>query len=360
MNAGALSHMLRCRRQLLSHDRWNRRQLDVHQAGALRDLREFAITSSRFYQRLHRGLEARPLHELPVVTKSMLMENFNELVTVPTLRRDDVESHVANMQACEKFRKRYVVTSTSGSTGLRGLLVWDEFEWAAVLASNARAQDWTDVSAQLKGRKRMAVVSSRRHQSALLGAMAHSRPSPAIRLDATNPVESLVDELNRFQPNVLVTSASMARLLADEQRAARLHIRPKAVMSASEVLSDEARHCITSAFGDPPFNVYAAAETAGIASECREHRLHLYEDLVITEVVDDKNRPVPVGAIGAKVLVTVLFTRTEPLIRYEMSDRVRVSSETCTCGRAFGLIDCVEGRGEEVQDSTANSAHVGR
>jgi len=32
--------------------------------------------------------------------------------------------------------------------------------------------------------------------------------------------------------------------------------------------------------------------------------LHLYEDLVITEIVDKANRPVPAGVIGAKVLVT--------------------------------------------------------
>ena len=35
-----------------------------------------------------------------------------------------------------------------------------------------------------------------------------------------------------------------------------------------------------------------------------------YEDLVITEVVDEEHRPVPLGTFGAKVLVTVLFSRT--------------------------------------------------
>jgi hypothetical protein len=35
--------------------------------------------------------------------------------------------------------------------------------------------------------------------------------------------------------------------------------------------------------------------------------MHLFEDLVITEVVDPDNQPVPPGEYGAKVLVTVLF-----------------------------------------------------
>jgi phenylacetate-CoA ligase len=77
--------------------------------------------------------------------------------------------------------------------------------------------------------------------------------------------------------------------------------------------------------------------------------LHLFEDLVITEVVDEKNRPVSPDAYGDKVLITVLFGRTQPLIRYEMSDSIKpASSHHCSCGRPFNLIDGVQGRLEEV------------
>jgi phenylacetate-coenzyme A ligase PaaK-like adenylate-forming protein len=119
-------------------------------------------------------------------------------------------------------------------------------------------------------------------------------------------------------------------------------------MTASEVLSLGSRKRIERAFGSSPFNQYAATETAGVASDCEQHRMHLYEDLVIAEVVDDRNQPVPRGEYGAKVLVTVLFSRTLPLIRYEMSDCLRVSSELCSCGRSFALIDGIEGRREDV------------
>jgi phenylacetate-CoA ligase len=107
---------------------------------------------------------------------------------------------------------------------------------------------------------------------------------------------------------------------------------------------------IEEAWGKRPFEVYAATETAGIASECELHQgMHLFEDLVITEVVDEKNRPVPPGIYGEKVLVTVLFSRTMPLIRYEMSDSVRpASSARCPCGGPFALIDGVQGRVEDV------------
>lgn len=100
--------------------------------------------------------------------------------------------------------------------------------------------------------------------------------------------------------------------------------------------------------GHEPFDVYAATETAGIASPCQFHRRHLYEDLVICEVVDDTGAPVPAGTTGSRLLVTVLFSRTLPLIRYELSDRVALDPSSCPCARPFRTLAGVEGRQEDI------------
>ena len=156
--------------------------------------------------------------------------------------------------------------------------------------------------------------------------MRHARAGRDLRAGSAR---KLTRGLERIEPagDVLVAYASMARVLAEEQLAGRLRIAPRAMMCSSEVLTSETAARVERAWGSRPFNVYAATETAGIASECPLHRMHLYEDLVITEVVDEMNRPVPAGRVGAKLLVTVLFSRTQPLIRYEMSDCVSVSSD---------------------------------
>lgn len=128
-------------------------------------------------------------------------------------------------------------------------------------------------------------------------------------------------------------------------------------MSASEVLTDETRDRLRSAFGVAPTNVYGATETAGIASECRYGRLHRYEDLVIAEIVDEDNRPVQTGEFGAKLLVTVLFSRTQPLIRYEISDRVQALGGECPDGLPYALIGSVQGREEEVLTLAGVTVH---
>jgi phenylacetate-coenzyme A ligase PaaK-like adenylate-forming protein len=117
---------------------------------------------------------------------------------------------------------------------------------------------------------------------------------------------------------------------------------------ASEVLTSQTKKLVKEAWGDEPYNQYAATETAGIAAEhklCR--RMHLFEDLVFPEIVDDQYRPVPPGEYGAKILITTLFSRTQPLIRYELNDSIRVSIEPHNCGLPFAVLEGVQGRIED-------------
>jgi hypothetical protein len=121
----------------------------------------WAYARSPFYERFHRGFADRPLKDLPVLTKQMVMEHFDELVTDPTVRLADVEAHLATLSGGDELLGgRYRVASTLGTTGRRGLFLWDQGEWAAVLASYNRSFDWAGVGAGLTHRTRMAVVSS--------------------------------------------------------------------------------------------------------------------------------------------------------------------------------------------------------
>jgi phenylacetate-CoA ligase len=354
-----IAGVLRARAALRTHDQWMPDELLAHQSRSLAELRRFAVARSPLYAELHAALEDAPLSELPVLTKATLMERFDDLVTDRDVHLPDVERFLETATATSRFRDRYRVAATGGTTGRRGIFLADPTEWRTVLASYSRAYDWAGVAAGLTHRLRMAVVSSRNptHQSSIVGATVASRLIPTLRLDATQPLDEIVRELNAFKPEALVGYASMVRALADEQLDGRLRIAPQGVMSASEVLTDATRQRLRTAFGVAPTNVYAATETAGIASECRHGRMHRYEDLVIAEIVDEANRPVPQGEYGTKLLVTVLFSRTQPLIRYEISDRVAAAPGVCPDGLPFRLLAGIEGREEEVLTLNGISVH---
>ncbi len=276
MNMPLIAQLLALHRRLRQRDSWTREQLSAHQAASLQRLRAHAYANSPFFQRFHAGLHAAPLRELPVLTKAQVMEHFDELATDRRIRRVDIERHVSNLRKDERCLDRYWVTATSGSTGRRGLFLFDRSAWLGVLATFARAP-------------------------------------------------------------------------AEAQIAGTLDVAPSAIFTSAELLTDETRRTIEAAWGKRMFDQYAATETGNIAGECEQHAgLHVIEDLMILEVVDGDNRPVAPGTYGDKLLATVLFNRSQPLIRYELSDRVRLAAAPCSCGRPYVLIDGIEGRAEEV------------
>jgi putative adenylate-forming enzyme len=351
MDLVTVGRVLRLRQVLRRRERWDRSRLHDHQQRELSRLRSFAVEHSAFYQRCHAGLTHSPLEELPVLTKAALMDHFDEISTDSSVRLADLQTYLDGLRGNERFAGRYWVSATSGSSGRRSIIPNDPDEWATIIASYARANEWAGIRSGLTHRISMAVVSSTTawHQSSRVAATVHSPFIYSQRLDAASRLPEIVARLNDLQPDVLIAYASMIRILADEQLAGRLRITPRAVNSSSEVLTPEARALATAAWGVPPYNVYAATETGGIAAECREHHgLHLFEDLVVPEVVDENDRPVPPGTTGARLLVTVLFSRTIPLIRYEMTDRVRLTPQPCPCGLPFRLLEGIEGRTDDV------------
>jgi len=228
MNLGFVIGVLRGRRALRSHERWSRAEIDSHQATALAALRRYTGDRSRFYRRFHAGYESRPLAELPVLTKGQVMEAFDDLVTDPEVRLAEVREFLSALDSYRLFQGRYWVARTSGSTGMPGIFLWNRPEWATVIASYARAQEWAGIKADLLRRTRIGVVSSRIpwHQSALVGMSVDSPFVPVRRFDATSPLADIVGGLNDWQPENLICYASMGRLLAEEQLADASGSRP--------------------------------------------------------------------------------------------------------------------------------------
>ena len=350
MDLGMMLKVLHTLEQLRKHERWTRQQLEAYQAEQLRRQRAYAYAHSPFYRQFHKGLDGHPLHELPILTKALLMDHFDDLVADRTLHLADVRAYATQGEAGKRYRNRYWVNATSGSSGHPGFFVFDDAEWVAILASFARGQEWSGVRTTLTKRQRMATVASISpwHISSQVSAVAKSWWRSSLRLPASQPLPQIVQQLNAWRPDILIAYASMAGILAEEQLAARLHIQPQVVYTSSEVLTPQTRQQVRQAWGDEPFDQYGATETADIAAEYRAcRRMHVFEDLLLAEVVDDQNRPVPPGEYGAKLLITTLFSRTQPLIRYELADSVRISTEAHACQLPFAVVESVQGRRED-------------
>jgi len=336
--------------ELLAHDAWPRERLLAHQRTRLRALLEHAVTSSPFYRRtLGPNAPDAPLGELPTLSKATLMERFDEIVCDSRLRLDDLRAHMrAGPEAARPFLGEYRVVSTSGTTGLRGVFVYTQREFALWTAASLRAFSRAGAA---PGARVLAVgAPSPLAVTRQLFADIQADQPDAPRLSVVTPLPELVGALNAYQPDGLVGYPTIAGYLAAEQLAGRLRIRPRFGVYGAEPLTPDIRRRIRDAWGFEPASVYAATEALVLGSSTpADPCLEISEDLLVVEVVDERGHPAPAGTPGAKVLVTNLVNYAQPLIRYEISDVVTLADGPDLdgpnpAGRPYRRIASIEGR----------------
>ncbi len=94
----------------------------------LRALVSYARTHSRYFADLYRGVpeQLTDVRQLPVVTKVEMMSHFDSWVTDPAVTEQQVEAFIADPSLIgHDYVDRYVVCTTSGSTGSPAILVHD-------------------------------------------------------------------------------------------------------------------------------------------------------------------------------------------------------------------------------------------
>jgi phenylacetate-CoA ligase len=116
------------------------------------------------------------------------------------------------------------------------------------------------------------------------------------------------------------------------------------VIVTAEPLQEWQRPLFREVFGAETFGRYGAREIGTVASECTLHTgMHLFEPSYHLEVVDDAGRDIPYGQIG-ELVVTDLFNRGMPIIRYRTGDMVVIDDGCCPCGCTWRRIVGIGGR----------------
>jgi phenylacetate-coenzyme A ligase PaaK-like adenylate-forming protein len=288
------------------------------------------------------------LPRIPTMTKDEMMDHLDEIFTDPRLSRGLVEAHLETLIDDAYLLDEFHVFASGGSSGRRGVFVWDWNGWLSFALTFGRF--WLRERAELGlGRESVEAVVAADKASHMTGAMTFIAPTmPVHRFPATLSLPEIVAGLNRVQPAILRGYPTALTVLAAEARAGKLQIEPRAVRAHSEPLLPEMRRAIEEAWGRPVGNSYGTTEGAHAASCGKGRGMHLNEDLCIFELVDDAGRPVPAGERCAKVYVTNLMNLAQPLIRYELTDELTLIDEPCTCGSALRRVDDIAGRADDV------------
>lgn len=341
---------------------WNETKIKAKQEERLRTLLAHAVEHSPYYRRRFSGIDVAScaLTDLPTLTKAEMMENYDDLVTDPRLKKADLGAFVDDIRNLGKlYLGRYGVSHTSGSQGQPALIVQDEHALSLIFAVQfARATKLKRRFLPHLGRflnpARMAVMTVKPgfYPSAAAFAYIPKYLSPlfkVLRLSYSDPMADNIRRLERFRPEYITGYASALESLGREEAEGRMNLRKQAslkqITNVAEPLTAEAGAWLEQVFDAHVADEYAMGECMVLSSGCIAGRgAHVNADLAILEVVDEHNRPVPPGVEGSKVLVTNLYNHVQPIIRYEVDDRVTMSAEPCPCGSPMPRIASITGR----------------
>ncbi|MGE5221344.1 MAG: phenylacetate--CoA ligase family protein [Omnitrophica WOR_2 bacterium] len=317
---------------------------------------------SPFYHQLYQEVKAplTDLSSLPVTTKSELMEHFDGWVTDPAVTRTGVENFLLDKSriGCP-FLGSYSVWKTSGTTGFPGIFMHDRQAQAVYrnLVLTRAYPSWVTarqlMTIVLRGFRYVFLITTGDHFAGVSNweqiRQSAGRFKSLLRtFSVLAPLPETVQKLNAFQPAVLASYPSALALLAREQVEGRLRIHPVVLVTASEWLEPAIQDQIEEAFNPARlFDIYGASEFPYIAFQCRRRWLHLNADWLVLEPVDVHYQPVAPGQPSHTVLLTNLANCVQPIIRYDLGDRVMLKPDPCPCGSLLPAIR-VEGRKDDV------------
>jgi phenylacetate-CoA ligase len=334
-------------------------QIAARQQARLAHVVEAARRGSRLY-RERLPAEARgpvALDALPVVTRAELMDHFDDWVTDPRLRLDELRAFTADpLRIGEPWLGRYVIWESSGTSGQPGIFVQDAQTMAVYDALEALRRSvprqlmrWLDP--MYLGERIAFVGATGGHFASYVTLERLRQLNPwmaqaARGFSILQPVGALVDGLDAFAPTVIATYPTAAALLADEAHRGALRVRPREVWTGGETLGPAVRQHIEQALGCTVRNSYGASEFLSMGWECAQGRMHLNADWVMLEPVDEHHRPVPAGEPSCSVLLTHLANTVQPLIRYDLGDQVTLHPARCGCGSPLPVM-AVQGRRDD-------------
>ena len=331
----------------------SRDTIEKIQKKRLRKLVNFARMNSKFYANKFKNIKDDfMLSDLPVTTKPEMMNSFDLILTDSSINMKRIEEFTNDLNNIGRMiDNKYLIFKTSGSTGNPAVVLYDKhnIEVSSAIAAFrtfARKEDYK--SFMKHGKKTAGVFADYGFYLACGMSKYLQNKMPGkkskITIDVNGPEKQIIDSLNEFKPSMLSGYPSNLALLADFNE---LSIDPDIVITGGELLTDEIRNKLAKKFGCYVQTHYSCTEGGEIACECSEGHLHINEDWVILEAVDKEYRPVKSGELSDKVLLTNLSNYIQPFIRYEITDRVIVHDEECSCGKKSRWIE-IEGRTDDI------------
>lgn len=336
-------------------------QIQNLQEKKLREMLKFAYGNSAYYRKTFEAagitedrIGATPLSAFPTLSKAELLQNFDELITVPDLTQEEMRRFDAEETVVRKpYKGKYHVVHSSGSTGKPGYFLYDTHAWNSMLLGIIRGALWNMSMPQIlkllaRGPRiaYLAATDGRYGGAMAVGDGIDGVRASQMHLDIKTPLSEWIRQIRAFNPNIIIGYPSAIKILAELVEHGEIELKVIRVISCGEPLGSSLRHYLETVFCAQVVNFYGASESLALGVEIDPAEgMILFDDMNMIEATD------------SGIYLTSLYNFAQPLIRYRISDNLTLqrpqTGSRCAFLRAVGLL----GRNEDILWFTNGSGH---
>ncbi|OQY57606.1 MAG: hypothetical protein B6245_16065 [Desulfobacteraceae bacterium 4572_88] len=315
---------------------YDRDQLREFQFGKMKEQITFAYEHIPFYQDKYNEAMVHPddirspddLGKIPILTKEEISKHSNAI------------SNSHHRYPGWKFRR-----STSGSTGMPLVFYKDSLSMGIMDAILYRNYSWLGIEI---GYRQARFWGHPLTPRGLLKTRLTDRTLNRVRLSPFRLEDKTyrlyLEEIERFRAQYVYGYAQSVFQFARyfHRKEMRLsHLRLKGVILTGEIIFPEQVKIIRQVFACEVSEEYGCTEVGVIGFRDGNENMHLMENLLVESVHNFED-----GTSG-NLILSELYGKFFPFIRYQIGDRGSIVHKKCPCGRSLPILENISGRKDE-------------
>ncbi|WP_273802826.1 F390 synthetase-related protein [Providencia rettgeri] len=308
----------------------NRVDLEAYQKKCVIKFKRKTLAKSPYF----RAYIDRPLHEFPIMNKSIMMENFDQMNTAGLSSQTLLECAQKSEQSRDFAPKvgLYSVGLSSGTSGRRGLFVVSPQEqniWSGSMLAKMLPNG-------LFHGERVALFLRANNN---LYESVNNRWISLRFYDLFADFQQQLAALEAYQPSIIVAPAQVLCAIADAIIHQQIQLTTQKVISVAEVLEQQDKEKLKRCFPQVG-EVYQATE-GFLGCTCSHGTLHLNESFLHIE-------PNWLDETRFSPIITDFTRQTQPIVRYQLDDVLVIKQAPCPCGSPELAIERIEGRCDDL------------
>ncbi len=159
------------------------------------------------------------------------------------------------------------------------------------------------------------------------------------------------NKIRHYKPGIFYGFPSLIIRFANFLKGEGLELKLEslnAIISTGEVIERGNKKFLSDFFDAPAVDEYGCTEVGIIAMECPEGSWHVPVESCLLEIVPRDETGIDED--GGRVVVTDLWNKAMPIIRYDNGDLAREKPGGCPCGRGLPSVESVVGRVSRMVD----------